>query len=342
MKPWRFEEAVIRPTSSSMTVFSRRRLLLGTAAAALPWAAQAQAPVWPAKPIRLIVPFPPGGTTDVVTRLVATELSKSLGQSVVVDNKPGAGTVLGVDLAAKSPADGYTLVTVANSFCVNQTLVKNLPYDGLRDLRPVGLMGMSEHVLATHPGSGLKTVADLITAAKKQPGKLSYASFGAGTSAHISGAMLEAQAGIEMIHVPYKGQAPALNDLIGGQVTVMFGNWPEFRQHVQSGKLVALGMATAKRSPLAPQIPTLAEQGLPLESNSWNGILTRSGTPDALVQRLNTEINKALQAPAVVQAFADGGIVSLAASPERFASFIRSETDKYAQVIRKAGITADN
>ncbi len=322
--------------------FSRRQLLLGAAAAALPWTAQAQAPAWPAKPIRLIVPFPPGGTTDVVTRLIATELTKSLGQSVVVENRPGAGTVIGIDSVAKAAPDGYTFGTAANSFCVNQTLVKNLPYDGLRDLRPVGLMGMSEHVLATHPGSGLKTVTDLIAAAKKQPGKLSYASFGAGTSAHISGAMLEAQAGIEMIHVPYKGQAPALNDLIGGQVTVMFGNWPEFRQHVQSGKLVALGMATARRSPLAPQIPTLAEQGLPIESNSWNGILTRSGTPDALVQRLNLEINKALQASPVVQAFADGGIVSLAGTSERFAAFIRSETDKYAQVIRKAGITADN
>ena len=318
----------------------RRDLLLGAAAAALPWASPAQA--WPVKPIRLIVPFPPGGTTDVVTRLVAAELSKTLGQPVVVDNKPGAGTVLGVDLAAKAPADGHTLVTVANSFCVNQTLVKSLPYDGLRDLRPVGLMGMSEHVLATHPGSGLKTVADLIAAAKKQPGKLSYASFGAGTSAHLSGAMLEAQAGVQLIHVPYKGQAPALNDLIGGQVTVMFGNWPEFRQHVQSGKLVALGMATAKRSPLAPQIPTLAEQGLAIESNSWNGILTRSGTPDAVVQRLNSEIQKALQAPAVVQAFQDGGIVSLAGSSDQFAGFIRSEIDKYAQVIRKAGITAES
>jgi tripartite-type tricarboxylate transporter receptor subunit TctC len=320
----------------------QRRELMLAAVAAMPWAAQAQTQSWPTKPIRLIVPFPPGGTTDVVTRLVAAELTKALGQSVVVDNKPGAGTVLGVDLAAKSPPDGHTLVTVANSFCVNQTLVKNLPYDGLRDFRPVGLMGMSEHVLATHPGSGLKTVADLIAAAKKQPGKFSYASFGAGTSAHLSGAMLEAQAGIEMIHVPYKGQAPALNDLIGGQVTVMFGNWPEFRQHVQSGKLVALGMATAKRSPLAPQIATLTEQGLPIESNSWNGILTRSGTPDAVVQRLNAEINKALQAPTVVQAFQEGGIVSLAANPERFAAFIRSETDKYAQVIRKAGITAES
>ena len=318
----------------------RRDLLLGAAAAALPWASPAQS--WPAKPIRLIVPFPPGGTTDVVTRLVAAELSKTLGQPVVVDNKPGAGTVLGVDLAAKAPADGHTLVTVANSFCVNQTLVKNLPYDGLRDLRPVGLMGMSEHVLATHPGSGLKSLADLVAAAKKQPGKLSYASFGAGTSAHLSGAMLEAQAGVQLIHVPYKGQAPALNDLIGGQVTVMFGNWPEFRQHVQSGKLVALGMATAKRSPLAPHIPTLAEQGLAIESNSWNGILTRSGTPDAVVQRLNSDIQKALQAPAVVQAFQDGGIVSLAGSSDQFAGFIRSEIDKYAQVIRKAGITAES
>lgn len=320
----------------------QRRELILSAVAALPWAAQAQSSSWPTKPIRLIVPFPPGGTTDVVTRLVAAELTKALGQSVVVDNKPGAGTVLGVDLAAKSPPDGHTLVTVANSFCVNQTLVKNLPYDGMRDLRPVGLMGMSEHVLATHPGSGLKSLSDLIASAKKQPGKLSYASFGAGTSAHISGAMLEAQAGIEMIHVPYKGQAPALNDLIGGQVTVMFGNWPEFRQHVQSGKLVALGMATAKRSPLAPQIATLSEQGLSIESNSWNGILTRSGTPDAVVQRLNTEINRALLAPTVVQAFQEGGIVSMAANPERFAAFIRSETDKYAQVIRKAGITAES
>jgi len=322
----------------------QRRKLLLSAAASLWWSGQAhsQSPTWPSKSIRWIVPFAPGGTTDVVTRLVAVELARSLGQSVVVDNKPGAGTVLGVDLAAKAPADGYTLVTVANSFCVNQTLVKSLPYDGLRDLRPVGLMGMSDHVLVTHPGSGLKTLPDLMAAAKRQPGKLSYASFGAGTSAHLAGAMLEAQAGVEMIHVPYKGQAPALNDVIGGQVTVMFGNWPEFRQHVQSGKLVALGMATAKRSPLAPQIATLAEQGMPIESNSWNGMLTRAGTPDAVVQRLNSEINKSLQAPAVLQAFQEGGITSLAGTPDRFAVFIRSETDKYAQVIRKAGITAES
>jgi len=321
----------------------RRRVLQGLGATLLPLgplgaAAQAE---WPSKPIRLIVPFPPGGTTDVVTRLVATELGKSLGQPVVVENKPGAGTVIGVDAAAKAPADGHTFVTVANSFCVNQMLVKQLPYDA-RDLRPVGLMGMSEHVLATHPGTGLKTVADLLAAARRAPGKLSYASFGNGTSAHLSGALLETLLGVDLIHVPYKGQAPALNDLLGGNVTLMFGNWPEFRQHVKSGRLVGLGMATAKRSVYAPELPTLTEQGLALESNSWNGLLTRAGVADAIVQRMNSEIHKALQAPPVQHAFHDGGIASLAGSTAQFAAFLRSETDKYATVIRKAGITADS
>lgn len=329
------------PTLPRGEGLSRRDALCGLAAAALPWASIAQTD-WPSKPIRLIVPFPPGGTTDVVSRLVATELGKSLGQPVTVDNKPGAGTVIGVDAAAKAAPDGHTLVTVANSFCVNQTLVKRLPYDAERDLRPVALMGMSEHVLAAHPASGWRSLADLVAAAKKSPGKLSYASFGNGTSAHLSGAMLEAALGVDLIHVPYKGQAPALNDLLGGQVSVMFGNWPEFRSHVRAGKLVALGMATAKRSTYAPDIPTLAEQGLALESNSWNGVLARAGTPDAVVARLNAAINQALAAPAVVQAFTEGGIASLAGTPAQFAGFIQSETAKYAQVIRKAGITAES
>ena len=315
----------------------RRHVLQGLAVT--PFAARAQA--WPAKPVRLIVPFPPGGTTDVVSRLVAAELTKALGQPVVIDNKPGGGTVIGVDAAAKAAPDGHTLVTVANSFCVNQTLVKNLPYDSQRDLRPVALMGLSEHVLAAHPGSGLRTLADLVAAAKKAPGRLSYASFGNGTSAHLSGEMLKAAAGIDLIHVPYKGQAPALNDLLGGQVTVMFGNWPEFRGHVKGGKLVALGMATAQRSTHAPDVPTLAEQGLALESNSWNGVLAPRGTPDAVVQRLNAEVQAALKAPAVVKAFDEGGIAALPGPPERFAAFIASEIDKYAQVIRAARITAD-
>ena len=320
----------------------QRRALLA-ALSSLPWAVSAQGTApWPTRPLRIVVPFPPGGTTDVVTRLVATELQRSLGQPVVVENKPGAGTVIGVDSVAKSAADGHTLVTVANSFCVNQTLVKNLPYDSRRDLQPVALMGQSEHVLAAHPGLGVKTLAEFLALARQQPGRLSYASFGNGTSAHLSGEMLKAAAGVDLIHVPYKGQAPALADLLGGQVSVMFGNWPEFRGHVRAGKLAALGMATQGRSAHAQDLPTLAEQGLALESNSWNGLLARSGTPPEVVQRLAAEVQKALSAPAVVQAFKEGGIAALPGSPERFAGFIQSEIDKYAQVIRKAGITADN
>jgi len=325
---------------AASNALSRRAALQALSLAAAPGLALAQA--WPAKPLRWVVPFPPGGTTDVVTRLVAAEVSRSLQQTIVVDNKPGAGTVIGVDAVAKSPTDGLTLLTVANSFCVNQTLVKKLPYDGVRDFKPVAMMGLSEHVLAAHPGLGIKTLADLKALALKQPGRLSYASFGNGTSAHLSGEMLKAGLGVDLIHVPYKGQAPALSDLLGGQVSVMFGNWPEFRNQVRAGKLVAVGMATAARSVYAPEVPTLAEQSLALQSNSWNGLLVRSGTPDAVVQRLSAEVRRALQAPAVVQAFAEGGIAAQPGTPEQFANFIGSEIEKYAAVIRKAGITADN
>lgn len=320
----------------------RRQLLLSTAAAAataLPLAVRAQA-AWPARTIRIVVPFTPGGTTDFVTRLVATEAAKSLGQTIVVENKPGAGTVIGVDNVAKSGPDGYSFVTVANSFCVNATLIRKLPYDSRKDLRPVALMGLSEHVLATHPGSGIKTVADIVAQAKAGK-KLSYASFGNGTSAHLAGEMLRTQLGLDIVHVPYKGQAPALADLLGGQVSMMFGNWPEFRSHVQSGKLVAVGMATAKRSVYAPDVPTLTEQGLKVESNSWNGLLAPAGVPDDIVQRMNAAVADAMKAPALMAAFQKGGIEAKTGTPAQFAEYIDSEITRYAEVIKKAGITAD-
>jgi tripartite-type tricarboxylate transporter receptor subunit TctC len=288
----------------------------------------------------LVVPFTPGGTTDFVTRLVAIELAKALGQSVVVENKAGGGTVIGVDAVAKSAADGSSFVTVANSFAANQTLVKKLPYDTLKDLRPVALMGMSEHVLATHPSSGIKKLSDLKSMTASAADKVSYASFGNGTSAHLSGAAMAQQMGMNWVHVPYKGQAPALADLLGGQVTMMFGNWPEFRSHIQSGKLI--GMATAKRSVYAPDISTLAEQGVNIESNSWNGLLAPANTPDAVIERMNAEVNKALLAPAVLEAFQKGGIASLSGTPEKFAQFLKSEIEKYAQVVRKANITLES
>lgn len=320
----------------------RRRLLQAGAALSLaPWLGTATAQDWPSRPVRIVVPFTPGGTTDFVTRLVGVELAKAIGQPVLVENKPGAGTVIGVDNVAKSAPDGYSLVTVANSFCVNATLLKKLPYDTLKDLRPVALMGMSEHVLAAHPGNGLKSVADIVAQAKA--GKpLSYASFGQGTSAHLAGEMLKLALNTpNIVHVPYKGQAPALADLLGGQVSMMFGNWPEFRSHIQQGKLVALGMATAKRSVYAPDIPTLAEQGAKVESNSWNGLLAPAAVPDAVVQRLNQAGNKALRQPTLVEAFRIGGIADKSGTPAEFTTFIRSEIDRYADVIRKAGITSE-
>ncbi len=323
------------PESNATAAVTRRAIV--AALTAFPFIARAQA--WPSKPLRLVVPFTPGGTTDFVTRLVGVELAKQLGHPVVVENKPGGGTVIGVDSIAKSAPDGSAFVTVANSFTVNHTLVRKLPYDTLRDLRPVALMGMSEHVLAAHPASGLRTVADI---RKAKPGSLSYASFGAGTSAHLAGEMLKTATGVDIVHVPYKGQAPALADLLGGQVALMFGNWPEFRSHIEAGKLVALGMATAKRSVYAPAIPTLGEQGIPLESNSWNGLLAPSATPDAVVQRMNAEVNRALAAPAVVEAFQKGGIASLSGTPVQFAAFIQSEIARYADVIRRANITPES
>jgi tripartite-type tricarboxylate transporter receptor subunit TctC len=320
---------------------NRRSLLQGAVACLpLPSLAHGQA-AWPAKPIRIVVPFTPGGTTDFVARLVGLELAKSLGQTVLIENKPGAGTVIGVDTVAKAPPDGYTFACVANSFAANQTLVKKLPYDTQKDLRPVALMGMSEHVLATHPASGIKTLADLRAQASARPGSLSFASFGNGTSAHLSGEMLKLQMGIDIVHVPYKGQGPALSDLLGGQVTIMFGNWPEFRSQVEAGKLVAIGMATARRSQYAPNIPTLAEQGVPIESNSWNGLLAPAATPDALVQRVNAEVNRALAGPVVTEAFHKGGIASLSGTPQQFAAFIHGEIAKYADVIQRAHITTE-
>ncbi|MEZ5606408.1 MAG: tripartite tricarboxylate transporter substrate binding protein [Burkholderiaceae bacterium] len=319
----------------------QRRQLIQAAAAAVVFPAVARAQAWPAKPIRWVVPFTPGGTTDYVTRLVAAELGKALNATVVIENKPGGSTVIGVDNVAKSAPDGYSFVTVANSFCVNQTLRRNLPYDGARDLRPVALMGLSEHVLATHPASGLKSVADIV--AQDKAGKpLSYASFGTGTSAHLAGEMLKAALKTpNVVHVPYKGQAPALADLLGGQVSMMFGNWPEFRSHVGSGKLMAIGMATEQRSHYAPDIPTLAEQGANVVSNSWNGMLAPAGVPDAIVARVNQAVNAALRVPSVAEALKKGGIADRSGSPAQFGAFIQSEIERYERVIRQAGISQE-
>ena len=304
-------------------------------------AGAASAQSWPTRPVRLIVPFPAGGTIDILGRLLGQEVSKATGQPFVVENKPGGGTVIGVDAAAKA-SDGHTFVMVANSFTVNATLVKNLPYDTLRDLQPVVLAGRTANLLAGHPGVPADTLQELIAYAKKNPGKLAYASFGNGTTAHFAGEMLKLMAGIDMIHVPYKGQQGALQDLIAGRVQLMFGNLPEFLPQTQAGKLKAYGTTYLQRARLAPHIPTIAEQGFPaFTTDSWYGIVAAASLPLEAVARMNAEMNRALMLPAVSEPLDTRGLDRLGGTPQQFGAHIRAEIARYATLVKQANITID-
>jgi tripartite-type tricarboxylate transporter receptor subunit TctC len=298
-------------------------------------------PSWPSRPVRVIVPFPPGATMESVVRLLGQEMTKALGQPVIVENKPGAGTVIGVEATARS-TDRHTFASVANSFTVNHTLVKSLPYDTLRDLQPVGLMAKTANVLAAHPSVPAATLRDLVEYAKKNPGKLTYASFGNGTTAHFAGEMLKMMAGIDLVHVPYKGQGPALTDLIAGQVSLMFGNLPELLPQIRGGKLKAYGTTYLERTALAPDIPTIAEQGYAgFYTDSWYGIVAPASTPKQIVARMNAEINRALSLPEVRDTLVKRGLDPIPSTPERFGDFIRSEIAKYARIVKDAGVKID-
>jgi len=302
------------------------------------WAQQA----WPTRPVRIIVPFPAGGSTmEQVVRLLTQDMPKTLGQAIVIESKPGAGTVIGVDAAAKS-SDGHTFVGVANSFTVNQTLMKTLPYDTLKDLKPVLLLARTANIFAARPGIPVSNLKELVAYAKANPGKLSYASFGNGTTAHFAGEMFKTMAGIDMVHIPYKGQGPALTDLLGGQVDVMFGNLPDFLPYVRSGKLKALGTTFLQRVPQAPEIPTIAEQGYPrFETDSWYGILAPAATPKEVVARMNAEFNHSLADPAVRKLMDERGLEAIGGTPEKFGAHIQSEIVKYEQVVRQSNMKID-
>lgn len=298
---------------------------------------------WPAgQTVRVIVPFPGGASTlDSVVRTVLPEMSKSLGVPVIVDNRPGAGTVIGVDATAKA-TDGNTVGGVANSFTVNQTLVKNLPYNTTKDLQPVILMAKTANVLAVRPGLPVNNLKELIAYAKKNPGKLSYGSFGNGTTAHFAGEMLKSQAGIFVVHIPYRGQGPALTDLLAGNIDMMFGNLPDFLPYIKSGKLKAIGTTYLTRAPLAPDIPTIAEQGFPkFETDSWYGIVAPATMPKDRIDKVNSAINAALQDSAVKKNFADRGIEIIGGTPAKFGEHIQSEIAKYAQIVKTSGMTID-
>ncbi|MFY9137581.1 tripartite tricarboxylate transporter substrate binding protein [Zwartia sp.] len=302
----------------------------------------AQPATWPTQPIRLIVPFPGGASTlDAVVRLLGVEVGRDLATPVIVENKPGAGTVIGVDAVAKA-TDRHTFGGVANSFTVNQTLVKNLPYKTLEDLAPVILLAKTANVLAVKPSLGINNLQELIAYAKKNPGKLSYGSFGNGTTPHFAGEMLKTMAGIDMVHVPYKAQGPALTDLLAGNIDLMFGNLPDFMPHIKSGKIKALGTTYLTRAPLAPEIPTIAEQGLPkFETDSWYGIIAPVSTPKIAIDKMNASFNKALQDPAVKRNLAERGIEIIGGTPAEFGKHLNTEVAKYAEIVKTSNMKID-
>jgi tripartite-type tricarboxylate transporter receptor subunit TctC len=297
---------------------------------------------YPARPVRIIVPFPPGGSMDAVVRVLGQEMTKSLGQPVVIENRPGAGTVVGVNAAAKSAPDGYTLVCVATSFAANHTLIAQLPYNSLKDFRPVGSLTREPHGLVGNPSVPASDLRQLLAYAKANPGKLSYASPGNGTGQHLAFELLKSSAGIDILHVPYKGTAPAMTDVIAGQVNLVMGNFSVFVPQVRAGKLKAFGVSSAQRSPIAPDIPTIAEQGLPgFETYAWFGLLTPAGVPDAIVSRLNGEIRRALSRAEVRNTLENGGLEPIPKTPQEYGTFLRAEIAKYAKVIKEANIKAD-
>ena len=298
---------------------------------------------WPnGQTVRIIVPFPGGASTlDSVVRTVTPDVSKFLGSPVIVDNKPGAGTVIGVDATAKT-SDNLTFGAVANSFTVNQSLVKNLPYNTTKDLQPVILMARTANVLAVKSSLPVNNLAELIAYAKKNPGKLSYASFGNGTTAHFAGEMLKSMAGIYVVHIPYRGQGPALNDLIAGNVDLMFGNLPDFLPYIKSGRIKAIGTTYLTRAPLAPEIPTIAEQGYPaFETDSWYGIVAPATMTKDAVDKMNQVLNKTLQEPGVKKSLGDRGIEIIGGTPAKFQEHIQSEIAKYERIVKSSKMQID-
>lgn len=297
---------------------------------------------YPAKSIRVIAGFPPGSGADITARVIGARLNEALGQQVVVDNRPGAGSNIAADLAAKSPPDGYTLFigTVANT--INATLYSKLPFDFARDFAPVALTTATPNVLVVHPSVPAKTVKELVTLAKGRPGQLNFASAGTGTAPHMSGELFKAMAGVNMVHIPYKGSPPAVTDLLAGEVALMFSPASTVLPLVKAGRLRALAVTTLSRLPSLPELPTVAESGLKgYETLTWFGFVAPAKTPPAVVTRLNAEIVKVLAASEVRNQFASQGIETLGGTPERFATYIRDEIEKWARVIRLSGTRAD-
>jgi len=297
---------------------------------------------YPAKPVRLIVPFAAGGSTDLLARTLATKLQESLGQTVIVDNRPGAGGNIGTEAAAKAAPDGYTLLMGTNANAVNHSLYTNLRFDFLRDFEPISKVCSFLFILSLHPSVPANSVAELIALAKKRPGELTFSSAGVGTGSHLAGELFNIMADVKLVHVPYKGNAPSVTDLLGGQVSLSFINAIVVLPHLKSGKLRGLAVSSLQRFPVMPEMPTISEAGLPdFEAVGWNGLFAPSGTPREVIQRLNAETVRILKSPEIREKLVAQGAIVEGTSADDLAAFLRVDVERWSKTIKASGAKAD-
>ncbi len=317
-----------------------RQTLIGLfAALSIAGNSPAAAQSYPTKPIRFVVPFAPGGGTDIVARVLAQRLNEALGQPVVVDNRGGAGSTVGTDIVCKAPADGYTLLLGNISLAFNAWLYKSLPYNALKDLAAVSMAAVQPNIVVIHPSVPAKSIKEFADYARANPGKLSFASAGSGSGTHLAGEMLKDRLKIDMLHVPYKGTGPAITDLIGGQVQVMISTFASALPHVKSGRLRALGVTSAKRSAATPEVPTLMESGVPdYDFSTWYALFVPAGAPRPVIDKLNQVTRQALAADDMKQKFDAQGLEAWSNTPAELGAYLRAETEKWGKVVRAAGI----
>jgi tripartite-type tricarboxylate transporter receptor subunit TctC len=328
----------------SETLSSQVRKILGLLLATilLAYTNVGHAQTYPSRPLRIIVPYAAGGAVDIVTRSIGQPLSEALKQPVIVDNRPGASANIGMEMVAKAKPDGYTLLMASNGIATNMALFPNLGFDGRHDFAPIAKIGYAPLIIVVPASSPAKSLKDLIAMAKAEPGKLTHASAGNGSSGHLAGELLKSTAKIDVLHVPYKGGAPAITDLLGERISFMPINPVEVIAHIRAGRLRALAVASDKRIPLLPDVPTAGEAGLPgFEATVWWGLVAPAGSPQEIVRKLNEETNKALADPAIANKLGELGVVITPGTPEQFAGFIKSQTELWSAVVKSAGIRPD-
>jgi tripartite-type tricarboxylate transporter receptor subunit TctC len=297
---------------------------------------------YPTRPIRFISPYPAGGGNDTLLRILGDKLGDQVGQRIIVDNRPGANTIVGTELLVKSPPDGYTFILLPNSLATNPSFYPKLPYDTMKDVAPVGQIAQSPQMIVAHPSVPVKTLKELLAMAKAKPDLLSYGTSGNGSVGHLAGLLLSTMTGVQLTHVAYKGTAPAVNELVGGHIPLMISSMLATLPHVRSGKLKIIALTTAKRAEAIPEVPTIAESGVPgYDAALWYGILAPARTPDAIIKRMNAELGTALRNPDVVEKLSTQAVEPHHTAPEQFAALIRSDLEKWSKVIRASGVKAD-